>query len=59
MALFLLKIPPTMPACLLKYNGIILMEEKMTSINVEVAKVTSDGFHMYTVEEMDALVARL
>ena len=36
-----------------------VMEEKMSSVNVEVAKVTKDGFHMYTVDEVDALVRRV
>jgi 20S proteasome subunit alpha 5 len=36
-----------------------VMEEKMSSNNVEVASVTQRGFHMYTAVEIDSLVRRL
>ena len=35
-----------------------VMEEKMTSVNVEVGKVTEAGFHMYTEAELNELVRR-
>lgn len=36
------------------------MEEKLTSINVELATVTADkGFHVCTAQELDAVIARL
>jgi len=36
-----------------------VMEEKMSSANVEVAAVTSKGYHMYTETEIEALVRRV
>jgi hypothetical protein len=34
------------------------MEEKVTDQNIEVAIVSSRGFHLYTTEELAVILAR-
>lgn len=36
-----------------------VMEDKVSNVNVEVAAVTKDGFHLYTAAELDTIIARL
>lgn len=36
-----------------------VMEEKLSTINIEVASVTSEGFKMYTSDKLDAIIGRL
>jgi len=35
-----------------------VMEEKMNASNIEVASVTATGYHVYTTEELEAVIAR-
>lgn len=35
-----------------------VMEDKISNINVEVASITKDGFHMYKAPELDAIIRR-
>lgn len=36
-----------------------VMEDKLTGVNVEVASVTSQGYHAYTPAEIQAAIARM
>lgn len=36
-----------------------VMEEKISSVNIEVATVTEAGYHFYSTEEIDALIQRV
>lgn len=35
-----------------------VMEDKISTVNVEVASVTKQGYHMYTAEELDVIIRR-
>lgn len=35
------------------------MEDKISDTNIEIARVTKDGYHMYTKEELLASIARI
>lgn len=36
-----------------------VMEDKLNNINVEMARVTSTGFHLYTANELEAVIRRI
>ena len=36
-----------------------VMEEKVNNENIEVASVTSQGYHLYSAAELDALIRRI
>ncbi len=36
-----------------------VMEDKLNNINVEMASVTSNGYHLYNADELDAAIRRL
>lgn len=37
----------------------VMEESKLTETNVEMASVTARGFHLYTSEELQAVIARI
>lgn len=36
-----------------------VMEEKVSATNVDIARVTADGYHLYSAEEVGVVIARL
>lgn len=36
-----------------------VMEEKINTVNVEVASITEKGYHMYTAAELDTVIRRV
>jgi 20S proteasome subunit alpha 5 len=36
-----------------------VMEEKITNVNIEVASVTSAGYHLYDRSELDSIISRM
>lgn len=36
-----------------------VMEEKISTVNVEVASITSNGYHLYTAAELDTVIRRV
>lgn len=35
------------------------MEEKINCVNVEVASITANGYHVYTTSELEAMINRM